>query len=169
MVKTLCGARQPTIVLAPNFSMSWRRNMLLVLAFAIWVGAIGLVFSLLGAWPILPFVGLEVACLAAGLWVTHKKLARREVIRLGDDLLVFEQGTWFPVSRTTLQRHSVQGLVCRPGHPLDAPQIQLFDASGNNFRVGAFLNSEDSDRLIGFLEREGIHLRQGGALRPVLF
>ena len=169
MVKTMGGARQPTIVLAPNFSMSWRRNLLLVAAFAIWVGGIGVVFSLLGAWPILPFVGLEVVCLAAGLWVTHKKLARREVISLGDDVVVFEQGTWFPVSRTTLQRQSVRGMVFRPGHPLDTPEIQLFDNSGNNFRVGAFLNSEDSDRLIGFLKREGIQLRQGGALRPVLF
>ena len=50
--------------------------------------AIGVAFALYGAWPILPFVGLEVAALAAAFYVNGRHATDYERIALADGALV---------------------------------------------------------------------------------
>jgi uncharacterized membrane protein len=52
--------------------------------------AIGVGFALYGAWPILPFVGLEVAALAAAFYVNGRHATDYERIALADGALVVE-------------------------------------------------------------------------------
>ncbi len=52
--------------------------------------AIGIGFAVYGAWPILPFVGLEVAALAAAFYVNGRHATDYERIALADGALVVE-------------------------------------------------------------------------------
>jgi uncharacterized membrane protein len=52
--------------------------------------AIGVGFALYGAWPILPFVGLEVAALAAAFYVNGRHATDYERIALVEGSLVVE-------------------------------------------------------------------------------
>lgn len=169
MVKTTIQNLEITVVLSPNYSMSWRLNVILVSAIAFWSGMIGVGFCLLGAWPVLPFVGLEIIGLILGLWYTQRKLNCKEVISISSEQVVFEQGVFFPVHRMIWQRESIRGMVTRNGHPLQAPEIELFDSAGRNCRIGAFLNKADSDLLIVFLRNQGIALRTGNQISQVCF
>src|SRR5262245_42530923 len=52
--------------------------------------AIGIAFAVLGAWPILPFVGLEIAALAAAFYVNGRHAADYERITLADGSVAIE-------------------------------------------------------------------------------
>ena len=164
MVTTLTGGDRIILILSPNFSMSWKLNLYLLLGISLWILLIGLGFWIAGAWPVVPFLGLEIIFLAAALWYTHRKLRHREVLSISEDQVVYEQGVRFPQSRVQWRRDSVRGQVLRIGHPLQSPEIALFDADGRHCRIGAFLNKADSDLLIVLLRKQGIHLRTDNEL-----
>jgi uncharacterized membrane protein len=52
------------IVAKPNCSATWRSNQLVLLPLALPSLTIATAFALLGAWPILPFAGLELLALS---------------------------------------------------------------------------------------------------------
>jgi len=52
--------------------------------------AIGIAFAVLGAWPILPFVGLEVAALAGAFYVNGRHATDYERITLADGSVAIE-------------------------------------------------------------------------------
>jgi uncharacterized membrane protein len=76
-----------------GFSLTIRRNRSLRLHAARWLFvltaciplAIGIGFALVGAWPVLPFAGLEVAALAVafGMYARHAADRERIVVRGG--------------------------------------------------------------------------------------
>jgi uncharacterized membrane protein len=80
----------------PEFSLTVKRNCSIspqalagLLALVAGVSfAIGVGFALYGAWPILPFVGLEVAALAAAFYVTGRHAGDYERIAFADGALV---------------------------------------------------------------------------------
>jgi uncharacterized membrane protein len=81
-----------------DFSLTVKRNCSIspralfgLLAFVAGVSfAIGIGFAVYGAWPILPFVGLEVAALAAAFYVNGRHATDYERIALADGALVVE-------------------------------------------------------------------------------
>jgi len=81
-----------------DFSLTVKRNCSIspralggLLAFIAGVSfAIGVAFALYGAWPILPFVGLEVAALAAAFYVNGRHATDYERIAFADGALVVE-------------------------------------------------------------------------------
>jgi uncharacterized membrane protein len=81
-----------------GFSVTVKRNCSIspqalawALAFIAGVSfAIGVAFALHGAWPILPFVGLEVAALAAAFYVNGRHATDYERIALAQGELVVE-------------------------------------------------------------------------------
>jgi uncharacterized membrane protein len=81
-----------------GFSLTVKRNcsispQALAVLLALTAGfafAIGIVFALYGAWPILPFAGLEIAALAAAFYLNGRHAADYERIALEAGLLVVE-------------------------------------------------------------------------------
>ena len=82
----------------PGFSLTVKRNcsispqalavlLALIGGFAF---AVGIAFALHGAWPILPFAGLEIAALAAAFYLNGRHAADYERIALEDGSLVVE-------------------------------------------------------------------------------
>jgi len=73
-----------------------RRGMLVVAGFVLGFSAlVGLVFTIMGAWPVLGFAGLE-AMLFLGLLLLHRRWARRsmEVLQLAEGRLTIRRMTW---------------------------------------------------------------------------
>ena len=79
-------------VLSPNCSISWRELVLFYLATCLIALAVGLFFTLQGLWLVLPFSGLEMLALGGGLYLTSRKVYRREVITLDPEHIRIEKG-----------------------------------------------------------------------------
>ena len=92
MVTSSRSDSEVVIIAKPNHSSSWRNNRLALLAIAVPSLGAALGFTLLGAWPILPFAGLEIAALGAALYYVNWKLQYRHVITLSDDSVCIDKG-----------------------------------------------------------------------------
>ena len=74
-------------VLAPHRSLGRRGFAWLIGAFACASGAIGLGFYLIGAWPVVGFVGLDVVLLWGALKLSYFSARRTERLRLSAEAL----------------------------------------------------------------------------------
>jgi uncharacterized membrane protein len=79
-------------VLSPNCSISWRELVLFYFLTCLIALAVGLFFTLQGLWLVLPFSGLEMLALGGGLYLTSRKVYRREVITLDPAHTRIEKG-----------------------------------------------------------------------------
>jgi uncharacterized membrane protein len=68
------------LVIGPNASLTGGQALLFLGGVAVVALGIGVLFAARGAWPILPFAGLELAALGAALWVCLQRNRYREVI-----------------------------------------------------------------------------------------
>ena len=78
--------------LSPNCSISWRELLLFYLMTCCVALAVGLFFTLQGLWFVLPFSGLEMLALGAALYLTSRRVHRREVIILDPERTRIEKG-----------------------------------------------------------------------------
>ena len=82
----------------PEFSLTMKRNCSVSPQALVWLlvftaclsFAIGIGFALFGAWPVLPFVGLEVAALGLAFFANGRHATDYERIALRKDALVVE-------------------------------------------------------------------------------
>ena len=63
--QTAPDGRDFRLLIRPDCSLSLRGVKVLVLTFSLVAASIGVFMLTLGAWPVLPFLGLEIAVLAA--------------------------------------------------------------------------------------------------------
>jgi uncharacterized membrane protein len=127
---------------------SFRRGLFLLLAgiTLTWSIAGGVVFVLLGAWPVFGFLGAE-SLLALGLVLLHHRRAgrAREVVRLAEGLITV---------------HRVDGRGQRTEAAMDAywAQVELSERQGlalvrrgQRIPVGIFLSDAEKEDLAGAL------------------
>lgn len=162
MVTSTRTASRLLIIAQPNRSSTWRANLLLLLALAVPSLAIAISFALLGAWPILPFAGLELLALGTALYYVNWKLQYRHVITVSDDSVRIDKGFYRPRQSWQFPRQCT-GLVITPEkHPWDGPELSVHDKH-ESVSLGEFLNREDILELIALLRKElrvGTHSRQ---------
>lgn len=141
------------IVARPNHSSNWRNNRLALIAIAIPSLGAALAFALLGAWPILPFAGLEIAALGAALYYVNWKLQYRHVITLSEDAVRIDKGYYAPRKSWQLSRAEAALAVAPEEHPWEGPQLSVH--GGDVWvRIGDFLNRDDCLSLLALLKRE---------------
>ena len=141
------------IVLTPNHSATWRTNKLVLLALAVPSLGIAIGFAIAGAWPILPFAGLEIMALGSALYYVNWKLQYRQVITLSEDHLRIDKGFYAPRQSWEFSRID-SGLAVTPEqHPWEGPQLALQSRS-ESVSIGDFLNREDCLKLLGLLRSE---------------
>ncbi len=142
-----------TIVAKPNQSATWRSNKLVLLALSVPSLGAAVGFALVGAWPILPFAGLELTALGACLYYVNWKLQYRHVITLAPATVRIDKGFYLPRHSWTFNREST-GLSIEPErHPWDAPGLSL-QCAGERIGIGEFLNREDGLILQQHLRQE---------------
>lgn len=107
---------------------------------------IGLFFTLQGLWLVLPFSGLEIMALGFCLYLTSRKVYRREVITLLPDLTRVEKGvsqaeqSWeFDTPWIRLRDEKPKALAAR--------RMLALGSHGKYVEVGDFLDDLEKDEL----------------------
>ncbi len=159
MVNVEHQQRSAQIILRPNCSADWQSNRRLIafIAAANCVFASG--FIAIGAWLILPFMGLEILLLWLLLRRVFGRLQFQQVVKLDDDQLIVESGYHHLRQNWRWQRDSATVLVNTRPHPWDPLHISLSHA-GEEIALGRFLNKDDTEILLRALRREGLAIRQ---------
>ena len=76
------GSSNTVFIVEPNRSLSWRQCKLLFLFLAGCVASVASFFAMLGAWLVLPFMGLEILLIGCGIYAQSCCAHRREIIRI---------------------------------------------------------------------------------------
>ena len=138
------------IVAEPNRSSSWQVNKIVLLAMCCLSGIIALGFAALGAWPVLPFAGLEMLALGSALYYVCWKLRYRHVITIGTQTVRIQKGHYFPKKEWEISTQDVALSVVPEKHPWEGPSISVF-SKGEEISLGEFLNRDDSLELLSLL------------------
>jgi len=141
------------IIARPNRSASWRTNRLVLIALAVPSLTIATAFALLGAWPILPFAGLELLALGTALYYVSWKLEYRHVITVSDDSVRIDKGYYAPRDSWQFPRQGTGLAITPEKHPWEGPGLSVHDKH-QSVVLGEFLNREDSLKLIALLRQE---------------
>ncbi len=166
MVRLLPGSQEIRLVLSPNRSLSWRGNIAIWAALALLAMLVAIGMTLIGAWVVLPFAGIELMALAAALYYTAHACQRQEVLIISDHHLRLEKGHRRKQAEWSLPR-SYTRLHLRPAdHPESPPRLFLVDRD-TALALGEFLNRADTETLIEMLERQGIRAER--QVRPPSF
>jgi uncharacterized membrane protein len=140
------------IVAEPNRSASWQANKIVLIAMCTLSGLIAAGFAAIGAWPILPFAGLEMAALGSALYYVCWKLRYRQVITLEANTVRIQKGYYHPKQEWRFDTDKTALSVTPETHPWDGPRISLYSA-GEEIALGEFLNREDSLKLLELLRQ----------------
>jgi uncharacterized membrane protein len=133
-------------VLSPNCSISWRELVLFYLLTCVVALAIGIFFTLQGMWLVLPFSGLEMLVLGYGLYLTSRKVHRREVITLDPRLTRIEKGVQQVDQSWEFETPWIR-LIDEKKGPRDRRRRLAIGSHGNYVEVGGFLDNSEKDAL----------------------
>ena len=129
-------------VVTPNFSMSWKANQTLIISLAVLSFGMALAFAAQGLWMILPFVGLEITALTAGLYWCCLKATRREVISIDADYITVAAGRDHAVQTTQFQTAWTK-IMLHPSRVTGHPGQLVLRSKGKELEVGAFLSQDE--------------------------
>jgi len=138
------------IVAEPDRSADWETNKLVLIVMCAVSGTIAVGFTLLGAWPVLPFAGLEMMALGSALYYVCWKLRYRHVITLEAGVIRIQKGHYLPQQEWEIAVDDVALSIVPEQHPWEAPSITLF-SKGEEISLGEFLNREDALELLTLL------------------
>ena len=79
------------ITLKPNKSLSWKSNLLFIIAISVTCGAIGIGFYIVGASLILPFAGLEILLVGTCVFFVVHRTYKQEIITMTPEKLKIEK------------------------------------------------------------------------------
>jgi uncharacterized membrane protein len=150
-------ASRVRVVIEPNQSLTWRESLIFFAAIALLSLAVALAFSLMGYWPILPFAGLELAALAAAIYVVAQRGRVRHLITITAGTVRVEKGrvrgrgpSGGPEYSAEFPRAWVRVDLVAPRRGW-YPSRLLIGASGRSVVVGEFLTDEERQELKGKL------------------
>jgi len=146
------------ITLLPNRSASWAETRVFVLVLCATTLIIGLFWTVIGAWMVLPFSGLEAAMVAYLMYRVCQSTYQRQVITCSPSQVLVQFGSQFPKRSWTLPRHGSHLSVTEGRHPLDPRVLKLVDGS-HNIELGSFLNREDKEQALTLFKSAGLYTR----------
>lgn len=138
-------------VVQGNRSMSWRANLWLAASLGIIVGGISLAMASQGLWLVVPFAGLEILLIVSCLYLTLRRLSRKEVITVEKRAIRLEWGytradRWVELPRQWSRLH----YACADS-PFDCGDLSVA-AHGERYALGCCLNKEEKKSLYGQLQ-----------------
>lgn len=144
------GNQDMVITIQRNCSLSWSQTKIAFIVLFVIITAVALYFVTLGAWLVAPFSGLEIAILAAGMYLSAHSGAKREIIRITDNNVVVYRGSRalheimrFPRSWARVS------LLEDPNNWY--PSKLLIRSHGNSIEVGSELVEAERIKLAGDL------------------
>ena len=143
------------IILQPNRSASWQQTRKFLFLVGGTTLLVATIWSIAGAWMVLPFAGLEVAVLAYVMYRVSYSTYQLQVIRVEKHQVVVEQGVDGPTQRWRFQRPDVHISVVEPRNPVDCMALSLVQPE-QELAIGTFLNQEDLKLARQALQQSGL-------------
>lgn len=151
----------------PNGSLSWgvmKAIFGLMLGFSAVVTAY---FCWKGAWLVLPFTGLEMLVLAAGMYLSACWSSTREVITVQANSVIVRRGRRRVSEECRFQRHWAQVLLLRDPAGW-YPSRLLIRSHGRSLQVGAALVEGEREQLAQELAQVVAGWSDSGAASPAV-
>lgn len=139
------GSRTRLIVKA-NQSMSWRANMYLAASLGFICMGVALAMASFGLWMVIPFAGAEIILIVVCLYLTLKRLSRKEVITVDDDAIKLEWGYNQPDVTVNLPRRWSRLSYKCTDNVFEVGDLSL-SAHGKRYVLGRCLNREEKKAL----------------------
>ena len=147
------GKRHPELnplvtqfVVRPNRSVSWQANKVVLVSLAILSFSIAGLFAIQGLWPILPFVGIEIALLALVLYWCCLQSTRYEVISIDADNIQIEVGRDRALQTYRLPR-AWTSVYLYPAATSGQRNRLVLRFKGKEFEIGACLTEVERQDL----------------------
>ena len=119
---------------------------------------IGVFWTFIGAWLVLPFSGLEAALVAYLMYRVCQGTYQRQVITCSASQVMVQFGSQFPRRSWILPRHGAHLAISEARHPLDPRILKLVDGS-HNIELGSFLNRDDKEKALQLFKAAGLYTR----------
>ena len=149
--QTAPDGRDFRLLIRPDCSLSLRGVKVLVLTFALVAALIGAYMLTLGAWPVLPFLGLEIAVVVVVFLILQRRARDYDLVEAkGDDVCLYQRGRHGEKSGK-LNRYWTQVRLAAGGHWY--PSRLLVGSHGNYMEIGAALTEEDRIKTAKALQR----------------
>ncbi|MBD2859586.1 DUF2244 domain-containing protein [Spongiibacter sp. KMU-158] len=147
------------IILKPNCSADWSSNRRVIAGIAAINTLFATGFIAIGAWMILPFMGLELFLLWWLLRRVFSQLQYRQVLKLDERRIRIESGFHQPSQIWDWPREQATVLVKTQRHALEPLKISV-SHRGEEVALGHFLNKDDCQNLLDALRKSGLIIRQ---------
>lgn len=147
------------IICRPNKSLSWQHAKGFLLIVTLWCTGIATGCLIIGAWPVVPFMGLEIVALGIALYYVQWKLSHQEVLSVNEATVSFQCGQQWPKLHYEWPRDQLRILIQEASnHQL--PSIKLTTANHRKTqRLGQQLNGDDLTVLIQLLRASSLRVR----------
>jgi uncharacterized membrane protein len=144
------------VTFKPNSALSAISKKRVIILLTAIPCVIGVAFCFLGAWPILPFVGLEVVALAYAFYYVNKHEADYESISIEGDSLMIERCIGQSVSQHEINPYWVKVMQ----HELPNGELHLYlQSHGKEIEVGRYLTRKQRELLAKQLKQRTGTLR----------
>lgn len=142
------------VTFKPNSALSAVSKQKVVILLTVIPSVIGIAFCFLGAWLVLPFVGLEIVALAYAFYYVNRHEADYESISIDGDGLVVERCVGESVSRQVINPYWVTVVQ----HELANGELHLYlQSHGKELEIGRYLTRKQRELLAKQLkQRTGI-------------
>lgn len=147
-----------TAVGRPNDSLGHQGRVRVMLFLSVFAVLVGSAWAVIGAWPVLPFAGLEVACLAGAWWFISHHANDYEYVVMGPGKVAVDVRRGRRVERYDFQ--PVWTRVVKEQDERGSFRVKLA-SGGHEVEVGVWLAA--GDRL-PFADKLAGHLRGLGAV-----
>jgi len=132
-------------ILQPNTSLQPRGFLLLMAAIASVSFVAGMIFVMMGAWPVMGFFGLDVALIYLAFRTNYRWARMYETVRLTNDSLLVERvSASGKVQRWRFQPYWLRVHIDEPAK--HESQLVL-SSHGKRLRIGSFLSPDERVQL----------------------
>ena len=138
------------ILLEPDVSLGWRKNIHIFLVFSFFMLMVAVFFTLSGKWLVLPFSGLELIVFFFALYVFFRRVDYCEIIRFSLDSVIIEQGKNAAESSQDYKRLWSKFYIDR-ADKLSMPKI-FIRCHQQQTEIGSFLSYKDKIKVIDLLK-----------------
>lgn len=155
MIKVQQQAQETRITLTPNRSLTWLQSKWVVAFIGAFCLTIAIVWSILGAWFVLPFAGLEVTLLALVMYLVSRASYQQQTVLFHKDNILVLKGSPNRCRQWCFVRNKTRVWWRETNHPEDVRQLFLGDDE-QQIVIGDFLNLEDQQQLIKHCQQLGL-------------
>jgi uncharacterized membrane protein len=152
------------ILLRPNRSATWTQTKYMIYGIGLISMLIAVYWLTIGAWLVLPFIGLEILGLAILARIVCANSFSQDLLTINNEQVTVTYGKQMPEKHWHFSLADTELLIIRPHHALSPHQLKLKDDK-KVLAIGRYLNKADIDKLIKCLLQTQLTIRFTGQIK----